>query len=195
MPCTLRPLSLILARCDSTVFDVCSYHVQPQVDSLVALYPSPDNVVPVDEVVGKKLDGVFIGACTTAEEDLILAALVLKVAMESGLKPVATGQRRVTPGSVPIVAKVFLQLYHLSLILCSSFASLASLASMKLLASPLAPLAALTASVSLLMWLVRVKCGSQVKTETSATAWARAQSEIWHLLQLSQPRPSTWRYN
>eukprot|EP00051_Salpingoeca_urceolata_P001658 m.42818 g.42818 ORF g.42818 m.42818 type:complete len:1045 (-) comp11584_c0_seq3:583-3717(-) len=77
-----------------------------KVDSLVALYPSPDHVVPVDSVAGKKLDGVFIGACTTGEEDLILAAVVLRVAMAQGLRPLAQGQRRVTPGSVPIVAKL-----------------------------------------------------------------------------------------
>jgi homoaconitate hydratase len=32
-----------------------------EVDSMVALYPSPDNVVPVTEVAGKALDGCFIG--------------------------------------------------------------------------------------------------------------------------------------
>jgi len=75
-------------------------------DSLIALYPSPDNVVPVQQVVGKALDGVFIGACTTAEEDLILAALVLEQALKAGLKPNGKGKRRVTPGSLTIVAKL-----------------------------------------------------------------------------------------
>jgi homoaconitate hydratase len=77
-----------------------------QVESMVALFPSPDNVVHVDEVVGKELDGCFIGACTTAEEDLILAAVVLKLAMADGLTPVTKGIRRVTPGSVPIMSKL-----------------------------------------------------------------------------------------
>jgi len=77
-----------------------------KVDSLVALYPSPDNVVPVDSVVGKHLDGVFIGACTTAEEDLILGALVLEAGLKSGLTPCVNGKRKVTPGSVSIVAKL-----------------------------------------------------------------------------------------
>ncbi|KAJ2780982.1 hypothetical protein H4R18_003132 [Coemansia javaensis] len=76
-----------------------------KVDSLVALYPSPDNVVHVDEVQ-LDLDGCFIGACTTAEEDLILAALVLEAGLSKGLTPVAGGNRRVTPGSVPILAKL-----------------------------------------------------------------------------------------
>ena len=77
-----------------------------QVDSLIALYPSPDNVVSVTEVAGKALDGVFIGACTTAEEDLILAGLVLEAGLKRGLRPIGTGKRKVTPGSVQIVAKL-----------------------------------------------------------------------------------------
>ncbi|KAL1920930.1 uncharacterized protein VTP21DRAFT_11565 [Calcarisporiella thermophila] len=88
-----------------------------KVDSLVAIYPSPDNVVHVDEVAGKmKLDGVFIGACTTAEEDLILAALVLEQGLKRGMVPSIHGKRKVTPGSVPIIAKLrrlnLLQIYE-----------------------------------------------------------------------------------
>ncbi|KAJ0268810.1 hypothetical protein COL922a_014784, partial [Colletotrichum nupharicola] len=37
----------------------------------MALYPNPDDVVPVAAKAGMKLDGCFIGACTTTEEDLI----------------------------------------------------------------------------------------------------------------------------
>lgn len=72
----------------------------------VALFPSPDNCKPVTELTDMKLDGCFIGACTTTQEDLILAALVLEAAMQAGLKPVATkpNMRRVTPGSLAIVA-------------------------------------------------------------------------------------------
>ncbi|KAI8052450.1 hypothetical protein BDF22DRAFT_726110 [Syncephalis plumigaleata] len=77
-----------------------------KVDSLVALYPSPDNVVPVDEVAGMQLDGCFIGACTTAEEDLILAALILEAGLARGWVPSVNGKRKVTPGSVPIIAKL-----------------------------------------------------------------------------------------
>ncbi|KAJ2620222.1 hypothetical protein GGI26_005179 [Coemansia sp. RSA 1358] len=76
-----------------------------QVDSLVALHPSPDNVVHVNEVE-LDLDGCFIGACTTAEEDLILAGLVLEAGLKKGLVPTTHGNRRVTPGSVPILAKL-----------------------------------------------------------------------------------------
>lgn len=77
-----------------------------KVESLVALYPDPDNCVGVDECAGTKLDGCFIGACTTAEEDLILAALVLEAGLKKGLVPALGGKRKVTPGSVPIVAKL-----------------------------------------------------------------------------------------
>ena len=73
-----------------------------KVESFVARYPSPDDVVPVSEVGGTKLDGCFIGACTTAREDLILAALVLEAGLKKGLKAVGHGKRKVVPGSRPI---------------------------------------------------------------------------------------------
>lgn len=76
-----------------------------KVESFVARYPSPDDVVPVSEVSGKHLDGVFIGACTTTEEDLVLAALVLQSGLKKGL-PQAKGRRHVVPGSLPIVEKL-----------------------------------------------------------------------------------------
>jgi 3-isopropylmalate dehydratase small subunit len=41
---------------------------------------SPDNVVPVSELSGMALEGLFIGACTTTEEELVLGALVLEAA-------------------------------------------------------------------------------------------------------------------
>lgn len=82
----------------------------------VALYPSPDNVVPVTEAQLPPLQGCFIGACTTTEEDLILAALVLREGMKLGMKPSARGLRRVTPGSTPIVNRLrelgLLQVYE-----------------------------------------------------------------------------------
>lgn len=75
--------------------------VQPS----VAVYPDPDHVVPVSEMKGKKLDGVFIGACTTTEEELVLAALVLKVGLARGLS-LANGKRHYVPGSLPIVQRL-----------------------------------------------------------------------------------------
>ena len=60
----------------------------------------------VTEVEGMKLDGVFIGACTTAEEDLILGALVLEAGLALGYAPGISGKRKVTPGSLSITAKL-----------------------------------------------------------------------------------------
>ena len=74
-----------------------------KVEPFVARYPKPDDVVPVSEVSGKKLDGCFIGACTTAREDLVLGALVLEAGLKKGLKPVPHGKRKVVPGSRPIL--------------------------------------------------------------------------------------------
>ncbi|KAH0842652.1 3-isopropylmalate dehydratase [Fonsecaea pedrosoi] len=79
-----------------------------ELEHFIALYPSPDNVVPVSEATAQlqHLQGVFIGACTTTEEELILAALVLKEAMSQGWKPEAQGLRRVTPGSNSIINRL-----------------------------------------------------------------------------------------
>ena len=84
---------------------------------LIAKYPSPDNVFPLDHPeidavvpeVGRsirKLDGCFIGACTTTEEEIILAALVLEEALNAGVKPVAGGTRKVTAGSAIMTRKL-----------------------------------------------------------------------------------------
>lgn len=73
-----------------------------QVQHTIALYPSPDNVVPIAQKAQMKFDGVFIGACTTTEEDLILAALTLEAGLKNGLIPVKGGKRHVVPGSLPI---------------------------------------------------------------------------------------------
>lgn len=50
------------------------------------------------------LASFFIGTCTTTEEEIILAALVLREGLAKGLVPVSNGKRRVTPGSLPIIA-------------------------------------------------------------------------------------------
>ena len=65
---------------------------------------SPDNVLDVTEVVGQPLDGAFIGACTTTEEELALGALVLEAAMADGATPVPveSGRRIVVPGDLLI---------------------------------------------------------------------------------------------
>jgi 3-isopropylmalate dehydratase small subunit len=69
---------------------------------------SPDNVFDVAELVGQPLDGAFIGACTTTEEELAVAGLVLEAALESGAAPVAveSGRRIVVPGDLMIEANL-----------------------------------------------------------------------------------------
>jgi aconitate hydratase/homoaconitate hydratase len=65
---------------------------------------SPDNVYDVDQTAGQKLDGVFVGACNTTEEELALGALVLEAALEEGEAPVAVDadRRIVVPGDLII---------------------------------------------------------------------------------------------
>jgi homoaconitate hydratase len=72
----------------------------------MALYPNPDDVVPIWEKAGMKLDGCFIGACTTTEEDLIIGALVLEAGLYAGMRPSPHGKRRVTPGSLIIINRL-----------------------------------------------------------------------------------------
>jgi aconitate hydratase/homoaconitate hydratase len=63
---------------------------------------SPDNAFDVTEVAGQTLDGCFIGACTTTEEELAIGALVLEAALEAGQTPVPaeSGRRIVVPGDL-----------------------------------------------------------------------------------------------
>jgi homoaconitase/3-isopropylmalate dehydratase large subunit len=72
----------------------------------VARYPRPDDVVSILEVEGLVLQGCFIGACTTTEEELVLAALVLEEGMKRVVRPIKTGKRKVVPGSMPITNKL-----------------------------------------------------------------------------------------
>lgn len=64
---------------------------------------SPDNVTTVDRHAGHNLDGVFIGACTTTQEELILAALVLELGLREGATLALGKPRKVVPGSREIV--------------------------------------------------------------------------------------------
>lgn len=75
-------------------------------EPFVARYPSPDDVVPVGEMGGAQLDGCFIGACTTAEEDIIMGALVLRAGLRAGKVAAPKGVRKVVPGSRPILDKL-----------------------------------------------------------------------------------------
>src|SRR5579883_1589495 len=75
---------------------------------LVARPFSPDNVAPAADHAGQPLDGVFIGACTTTEEELVLAALVLEAALSRGEAPVRPDSRKrlVVPGDLSIQARL-----------------------------------------------------------------------------------------
>lgn len=74
------------------------------VSSFVAKYPNPDDVVAVTDMIGLPLDGCFIGACTTTEEDIILGALVLEQGLLNGMVPVNDGKtKKMVPGSRPIL--------------------------------------------------------------------------------------------
>ncbi|HEY8207702.1 MAG TPA: aconitase family protein [Myxococcaceae bacterium] len=73
---------------------------------LVAKPFSPDNVFPVSEHLGMKLDGCFIGACTTTEEELVLGALVLEQAMQGRPVQPASPKKLVVPGDLSIQARL-----------------------------------------------------------------------------------------
>jgi aconitate hydratase/homoaconitate hydratase len=76
-------------------FQVALGSLEPQ----VALPFSPDKVVGVSKAAGTELQGLFIGACTTTEEELVLAALVLEAA---GASRPANDKQIVVPGDLTI---------------------------------------------------------------------------------------------
>ncbi len=88
--------------------DEDAHYVENFVIDLNALAPqvakpfSPDNVWSIAETIGQKLDGCFIGACTTTQEELMLAALVLERALAEGYQPKASDNRIVVPGSMEV---------------------------------------------------------------------------------------------
>ncbi len=67
---------------------------------------SPDNVLSIAEAAGQQLHGCFIGACTTTQEELMLAALVLEKAMAAGFQPRETSNRLVVPGSIEVASNL-----------------------------------------------------------------------------------------
>jgi aconitate hydratase/homoaconitate hydratase len=80
------------------------YAAKYQVDLLglepqVAIPFSPDNVRGVTALAGTDLQGLFIGACTTTEEELVLAALVLEA---GGVSRPGNDKQIVVPGDLAI---------------------------------------------------------------------------------------------
>lgn len=68
---------------------------------------SPDNVSPVEDALGLAIDGCFIGACTTSEEELVLGALVLEAGLRmSGATYSASPKKLVVPGDLGIVERL-----------------------------------------------------------------------------------------
>jgi aconitate hydratase/homoaconitate hydratase len=73
---------------------------------LVAKPFSPDNVMEVGAAAGMKLDGCFIGACTTTEEELVLGALVLEQALRGRAPLPSSPKKLVVPGDLSIVERM-----------------------------------------------------------------------------------------
>ena len=76
-------------------FEVKLSDLEPQ----VALPFSPDKTVGVTQAAGTELQGLFIGACTTTEEELVLAALVLEAA---GTRRAPNDHQIAVPGDLTI---------------------------------------------------------------------------------------------
>ena len=96
-------------RADDDAPYVARYTIDlSQLEPLLAKPYSPDNVVPVREHLGMPVHGVFIGACTTTEEELVLGGLLLEAALAAGetlRKPDA--RRLVVPGDLAIQGRLY----------------------------------------------------------------------------------------
>lgn len=97
--------SALYFRADDDAPYIARYPIRlDQLEPQVARPFSPDNVFGVSELAGQRLDGAFIGACTTTEEELALAGLVLDAALAEGMTPSEMPQDRriVVPGDLLI---------------------------------------------------------------------------------------------
>jgi len=97
-PLATKPMRAYRADPDAPYaerFEVSLAGLEPQ----VALPFSPDKVVGVAKAAGTGLQGLFIGACTTTEEELVLAALVLEAA---GVSRAPNDKQIVVPGDLTI---------------------------------------------------------------------------------------------
>ena len=94
-------------RADADAPYVAKYTIDlSKLGPLVAKPFSPDNVMPVEATLGLKLDGCFIGACTTTEEELVLGALVLEQAFKDKPARPASAKQLVVPGDLSIQARM-----------------------------------------------------------------------------------------
>src|SRR5437870_5537240 len=97
-PLPVQPMRAFRADADAPYarkFQVDLARLEPQ----VAVPFSPDNVKGVTDLAGTELQGLFIGACTTTEEELVLGALVLDAA---GVSRPANDKQIVVPGDLAI---------------------------------------------------------------------------------------------
>jgi len=97
-PQATKPLRTFRADPDAPYaqkFQVDLANLEPQ----VAVPFSPDNVRGVTALAGTGLQGLFIGACTTTEEELVLGALVLEAA---GVNRPGNDKQIVVPGDLTI---------------------------------------------------------------------------------------------
>ena len=97
-PEAMKPMRALEADPDAPYvekFRVDLADLEPQ----VAVPFSPDNVKGVTELASTELQGLFIGACTTTEEELVLAALVLEAGAVT--RP-ANDKQIVVPGDLAI---------------------------------------------------------------------------------------------
>lgn len=78
-----------------------------RLEPLLAKPFSPDNIVKVADNIGLGLDGVFIGACTTTEEELVLGGLVLEAALDAGATVKPDARRLVVPGDLSIQGRLY----------------------------------------------------------------------------------------
>src|SRR5437868_8177787 len=97
-PQAVKPMRTFRADPDAPYlarYPIALDKLEPQ----VALPFSPDKTVGVTQAAGTELQGLFIGACTTTEEELVLAALVLEAA---NVQRPANDHQIVVPGDLTI---------------------------------------------------------------------------------------------
>lgn len=94
-------------RADADAPYVAKYTIDlDKLAPLVAKPFSPDNVMSVESTLGLPLNGCFIGACTTTEEELVLGALVLEQAFKDKPARPASAKQLVVPGDLSIQARM-----------------------------------------------------------------------------------------